>query len=117
MQRSEIGAHDRAAELPCAGGNNGKSGIVAPTVHHRHAGFYNASLFAGDLFHRVAEYAHMVERDTGDDRYERSFYNICRIQTPAHADFKHNDIAPVQPEIEKGKRGDELEFGGLVLHR
>ena len=46
----------------------------------------------------------MIERDVGDDA-EARLDHVGRIQTPAHADLKHNHIGPAPREIFKAHRG------------
>ena len=54
----------------------------------------------------------MIEGDVGDDA-EARFDHVGGIQTPAHADLKHNHVGPVASEIFKGHRGQHLKEAGM----
>src|SRR5260370_8477578 len=54
----------------------------------------------------------MIERDGGDDGAAR-LPHVGRIQTPAHADLKHNHVGPAAGEMLKANRGQHLKKAGM----
>ena len=54
----------------------------------------------------------MIERDVSDDA-EARVNHVGRIQTPAHADLKHNHVRPVPREILKAHRGERFKKAGM----
>ena len=62
------------------------------TCNHRHTGFDDAGLFAGDFGQRVAEPFLVVELDIGDDARERGD-DVGGIETAAKARFPNDDVA------------------------
>ena len=80
--------------------------------NHNPARTDDSSFFAGDLGHCFAQILLMIERDIGDDADPR-LDHVGRIQTPAHANFKHNHVGTAAGEILKGHRGQHLKKAGM----
>ena len=89
--------------------------------HHGAARAENPGLFACNGRDCRSQPFSVIERDIGDDR-EQWFYDIGRVQPPAHAYFQDRDIHLLRCEVAEGHCRHcfkEAWFGGqgAVLHQ
>src|SRR5438477_962812 len=87
-------------------------GRVLGQGDHHAAGMDDAGFLAGYLGDGVAKKFLVVERDVSDYG-NQGFDDVSRVQTAAHADFKHSNVHFGPCEILKGDGGQHLKKTGM----
>ena len=96
--------------------DNGTGFPIPTTPNYGRTRLDDAGLFGCDLLDGIPQKFGVIQGNARDDRRQGILNHIGGVKASTQPRFEHYDITTHLFEITKSDRGDQLKFGGRILH-